>query len=29
VIVGNGRGVIRPIGDTSYVHVVMSMFVQW
>jgi DNA polymerase III subunit beta len=22
-------GVIRPIGDTSYVHVVMPMFVQW
>ena len=29
VIVGNGPGVIRPIGDTSYVHVVMPMFVQW
>ena len=22
-------GVIRPIGDNSYVHVVMPMFVQW
>ncbi|MCI0817065.1 MAG: DNA polymerase III subunit beta, partial [Chloroflexi bacterium] len=22
-------GVIRPIGDDSYVHVVMPMFVQW
>ncbi len=23
------QGVFRPVGDESYVHVVMPMFVQW